>query len=195
MADVILDYQRVVLHGSSETRRKVAWMLWIAAIGMLAFALVVGWEVFNRVVMERRALSVWSVSGAYYIREYDYVYHWDRLVWVGAALVGPLLVAGVYWFLGVAIQRRQDRAITITALALTILHTLAATLCLMLFAVMGTANVKFRGLNFQVVVQGVGCLLAVAMVPGMFYLSLCLMGLLKERVRYGSRSEPVEKPE
>lgn len=185
---VVLDYQRMIPHGSSATRQKVAVMLRIAAIGLVAFALFVGWEVFYRFVMEWRVIRtlVRMPTRPYYYYTTDtvLVYHWNQLFWMVAAMLSPLLLACVYWFLAGAILRQQDRTTTIAALALTMLHTLAATLCLLLFIMLGSASVRFLEPNLTALIEAMGCLLTVAMVPGMCYVSIRLMDLLKERPIY-----------
>jgi hypothetical protein len=179
---------KTAAHGSPTlfvaSRRTAARHLKIWSILLLLFAAAMAYLLFDGLVVKRtwHHVPVRALNGR---MVWDPVlvitYQWNRLFWVFVLDAAPIVLAGAYWFLARAIPRNKSRAHTIVALVLAILHTLAASMLLLIFFCLWTSHLQLTRWNFSFVASFIVCAIGVAMVPGMLYLCMRLMDILNER--------------
>ncbi len=190
---ITINYNRRNLHEPLRQQKALTgplrfWAVMLLLLGLVLFTLafyshVVVWRHTYLSSTEKgwttlRAVWTWSIA-------------WHRLPVISPFLLGPWGLAFAYFYLASRLRRRpNDRTAIVTALVLSILHTLGAAFCLIFLVLIGGLALTLANFSFQNCLILAACGISLAMVPGMIYTSMRLMDAQRLRVIRRVRPAP-----
>jgi hypothetical protein len=180
-----LNYQSAPVGEPLPRQLAAARILRFWTLILILFALLLAVALIERFVIQWEVHYVLAVAGPLqrlYERHYTYSIVWRNILYIAPVLGCLGAMAGVYLALSRRLARRAgDRPTLLLGVLLTMLHTLAAAACVLLFLFVGGATAALVTLSWRSLIDILICILALAMVPGMFWTCVRFMDLLQTR--------------
>lgn len=194
-----LNYQSAPAGAPLPRQLAAARILRFWTLLLILFALLLAAALIDRFIIAREVHYVLAVAGPLqrlYERRYTYSIVWRNILYIAPVLGCLGAMAGVYLVLCRRLARRAgDRPTLLLVVLLTMLHTLAAAACVLLFLFVGGATASLVTLSWRSLLDITICSLALAMVPGLFWTCIRFMDLLQSRTLTHRPIPPPPAPE